>query len=454
MDVSLREGWISADFERARDQDISRWLEKELARPSALGSHDLLVATMAEAGIPWSVAIGPKGRVPVEENGAGGARAGAGRLPGSPIESISTETAWSPRRLNRLAASLGASTYLEIGVARGDTFRAVKVADRTGVDPAFGFDTLELVDEATSLHEITSDQFFQSLPPAQTFDLVFLDGLHTFEQTYRDLCNVLIHSHPRTVVLIDDTKPSDVYSALRDFHKAIEYRSSAGSANSDTSWHGDTFKVVFALHDFHPGLDYRTIVGSGNPQTLVWRSTRGWRSPALESMESISRLSYFDLLESIQVLRESPEDDAIDRCVRELGSGSKAPFQTSKITIDVVEPAIVDRNVLLGRTIEQPRTPAAIDTNHLVISGWVVGREAAVKRVNVNSGNTTLEWMPVNLDRPDVVTAFPQVDHARSAGFRGALVLPLGRFELELEAVLADGTTHPLGSLAGEVSAP
>ena len=150
-----------------------------------------------------------------------------------------------------------------------------------------------MADELTSLHETTSDEFFQTLPPGKTFDLVFLDGLHTFEQTYRDVCNVLIHSHPNTAVLIDDTKPSDVYSSLRDPGKAMEYRKTTGS--DDHSWHGDTFKVVFALHDFHRGLDYRTIVGSGNPQTLIWRSKKGWGRPVLDWMEAIFPLTYFDL---------------------------------------------------------------------------------------------------------------------------------------------------------------
>ena len=96
----------------------------------------------------------------------------------------------------------------------------------------------------------------------------------------------------------------------------MQYRSALG--DDDLSWHGDTFKVVFALHDFHPGLNYRTIVGSGNPQTLVWRSKSRGRSRAPGSMEAISRLSYFDLLESIDVLRERSEDEAIQECVREV----------------------------------------------------------------------------------------------------------------------------------------
>ena len=47
-----------------------------------------------------------------------------------------------------------------------------------------------------------------SLFADHSLDLVYLDGLHTFEQTYRDLCNTLMHAHPATVILVDDTVPT------------------------------------------------------------------------------------------------------------------------------------------------------------------------------------------------------------------------------------------------------
>ena len=142
---------------------------------------------------------------------------------------LSGEGGWSPRRLNALAGSIGAATYLEVGVARGDTLRTNLRSRPHRCGPCLRIRyVLEMADESTSLHEVTSDQFFQSLAPDKTFDLVFLDGLHSFEQTYRDVCNVLLHSHPRTVVLIDDTKPRDVYSALPDSRRCVAVSISTG----------------------------------------------------------------------------------------------------------------------------------------------------------------------------------------------------------------------------------
>lgn len=222
----------------------------------------------------------------------------------------------SARRIKAIAEGLNARIYLEIGVNKGQTFLNVTIPQKTAVDPKFLFDVSTLTDKNVTLKETTSDIFFSTLPITLTYDVIFIDGLHTFEQTYRDLCNSLLHSHERTILLIDDTKPNDVYSAVPHQRKAVRYRKQAGGQGSQ--WHGDVFKMVFALHDFHSALNYRTIVGSGNSQTLVWRSNNGWREPLFNSLERISRLTYFDLLDHINILRECSEDEAVSLCLNEL----------------------------------------------------------------------------------------------------------------------------------------
>jgi hypothetical protein len=224
----------------------------------------------------------------------------------------------SARRIDRLAAGLGARTYLEIGVARGVTFRDVRIAERTGVDPGFKVAAHRLAGPGIDLVETTSDAFFAGTTPERVWDIVFIDGLHEFEQTYRDLCNVLLHSHPRTAILVDDTWPSDVYSSVREQERALAVRRSQ-IGDERRIWHGDVFKVVFAIHEFHTGLDYVTITQGGNPQTLVWRAS-DTREPLGWTFEQISRLTYFDLLDHQEVLRPSGEDEAIERCLASIGA--------------------------------------------------------------------------------------------------------------------------------------
>jgi hypothetical protein len=220
------------------------------------------------------------------------------------------------RRVNALARGVAAQTYLEIGVAEGETFVQVEVPTRTGVDPTFLFDTSAHVNDRTTLLPITSDEYFTSLAPNVTFDLIFLDGLHTFEQSYRDLCSALLHSQSRTVILIDDTVPSDVYSALPDRARALRFR--GRSESTKRGWHGDVYKVVLAIHDYHIGLNYRTLVGSGNPQTLVWRESGCYREPHFPSFEEISRFSYFDLVDNFALMQTGSEDEAIELCMQAL----------------------------------------------------------------------------------------------------------------------------------------
>jgi hypothetical protein len=228
----------------------------------------------------------------------------------------SSATNFSARRINRLAKLLASKTYVEIGVSAGTTFHAVDIATKTAVDPTFGFAVKDFENRNTCFLETTSDDFFSSLSSSQTYDQYFIDGLHTFEQTLRDLSNALMHSHRRTVWLIDDTKPNDVFSSLRDYRDTFRFRDMIGS--DDRSWHGDVFKVVFYIHDFCPGLNYRTIVGSGNIQTLAWRSKHDKRDVLFNDLEKISRLDYFAMQDHLDVLRECSEDEAIELCIAEV----------------------------------------------------------------------------------------------------------------------------------------
>lgn len=223
----------------------------------------------------------------------------------------------SARRINALAKRLGARRYLEIGVSTGATFRDVRVAERVAVDPRFRFDTAELASETTHLHAMPSDRYFAEVADSRPFDIAFIDGLHVFEQVVRDLTNTLARTTARSAILIDDTLPVDVYSAHRQQGAAIRLRREAGGKGG--AWHGDVFKIVFMIHDFFPFLDYRTILGSGNPQTLVWRAEGLARKPVFDSLEAISRLTWFDLQDRHAVLQPATEAEAIDLCCQAIG---------------------------------------------------------------------------------------------------------------------------------------
>jgi hypothetical protein len=188
---------------------------------------------------------------------------------------------YSPRRINRLLSAFPAgSGYLEIGVLRGFTFENVEAATRCGVEPRPRFDTTRLPPGA-SIYIGTSDDFFSTLDGTRQFDLVFLDGLHTFRQTYRDLINAL-RVCPSGLLLIDDVVPADSASAIPDRDEAIEERKRRQIAGPNM-WHGDVFKVVVAVSRYHASqLNWCTIIDKGNPQTIVWRKSPGEEVQAVD----------------------------------------------------------------------------------------------------------------------------------------------------------------------------
>lgn len=183
----------------------------------------------------------------------------------------------SARRIQQIGTIVNATSYLEIGVESGRTFNSLSFESKTAVDPAFLFSVPKPVPGKLAFHEEPSDEFFRKLPNKQKYDLIFIDGLHTWDQTYRDFCNSLLHSRRRTVIILDDTVPCDEFSALRDAAECVKLRSISNSptkSQDPLAWHGDTYKSLILIKLFHPSLDYATITDGENPQTVVWSAKR------------------------------------------------------------------------------------------------------------------------------------------------------------------------------------
>jgi hypothetical protein len=85
----------------------------------------------------------------------------------------------------------GYRTYLEIGCWNDDCFSKIVATHKVGVDPRSG-GTLRL----------TSDDFFSR--NAARFDLIFIDGLHLYEQVRKDIEHSLdVLEEGGTIVLHD-----------------------------------------------------------------------------------------------------------------------------------------------------------------------------------------------------------------------------------------------------------
>lgn len=173
----------------------------------------------------------------------------------------------SSRRINAVLRSRGGRTaYLEVGVQYGRTLEDVASHVRWAVDPMPLFDPAAVPDGVT-LFTATSDEFFHELDEATRFDVIFLDGLHEFRQTYRDIVNASAHLSPGGLIVVDDVVPRDRFAAISDQSEALAARRRAGL--KDAHWQGDVYKAVAALHRYHPEVGLRTVVGSGNAQSFL-----------------------------------------------------------------------------------------------------------------------------------------------------------------------------------------
>jgi hypothetical protein len=174
-------------------------------------------------------------------------------------------------RLNALARINSASTYLEVGVFQGETLEKVNVPCKVAVDPKFMFDYKSLASPTLHFHQVTSDVFFETQATKfQKFDLIYLDGLHTFEQTFRDFQNSLNFSHEKSIWLIDDTCPTSWLASLRN-HLFVKMIYALINAKT-RSWMGDVYKTIFEIHSQYMEMNYATFSGHG--QTAVWFEKR------------------------------------------------------------------------------------------------------------------------------------------------------------------------------------
>lgn len=195
----------------------------------------------------------------------------------NPLSLRSLETS---ELINCIAKSIDAHSYLEIGVETGLTFNQVKILQKTGVDPRFQFDYQGDLRTNLSFHEITSDEFFKKLAKNeikyQKFDLVFIDGLHVFEQVVKDFMNVINHMNLGGVIVIDDTVPIDEFSVLPSQKDCYRLRIESGRHN-DGSWHGDVYKLIYVLSKNDKNkIRIATVTDLSNPKTVVWKEDGDW----------------------------------------------------------------------------------------------------------------------------------------------------------------------------------
>lgn len=141
--------------------------------------------------------------------------------------------------INHLIKKNSYKSYLEIGV-------------NTPAQPGWSHDSIDIelkhgVDPNPDVHAtfpVPSDEFFAT-HIKQKYDIIFIDGLHIFEQAYRDIINALKWLNDNGTIVVHDCNPTKEITQRRE--------------RASDVWHGDVWKAILKLRTKNPDVDLYTV---------------------------------------------------------------------------------------------------------------------------------------------------------------------------------------------------
>lgn len=179
------------------------------------------------------------------------------------------------------------SNYLEIGVKKGKLFLKVKARKKIAVDPIFKIRPNKkikaLLSDAKNIfneyYEMTSDSFFEKhrrrLLRLNGLDLTFVDGLHTYDQTLKDVENCLVYLNPDGVIAMHDCNPATAAQAVPAASR--EQAAKVTIPDQTKEWSGDVWKTIAHLRSTRKDLKICVldcdhgigIITRGQPETML-----------------------------------------------------------------------------------------------------------------------------------------------------------------------------------------
>jgi hypothetical protein len=125
--------------------------------------------------------------------------------------------------INLALKKTDAKKYLEIGCDEDRIFNKVICDYKVGVDPTRG-----------GTHRMTSDEFFST--NKEKFDVVFIDGLHIYDQVSRDFYNSLDSLNDNGIIILHDMMPRLPSEAITPIPNG-----------KPKNWLGDVWRLAFDL---------------------------------------------------------------------------------------------------------------------------------------------------------------------------------------------------------------
>ena len=122
--------------------------------------------------------------------------------------------------INEIIKLKNFNDYLEIGCDQNQLFSKIEIENKTGVDPESGGNI-----------KTTSDDFFST--NTKKFDIIFIDGLHIYEQVKKDILNSINCLNDGGIVLVHDCMPDSLAKQAVPRFKM--------------KWNGDVWKSIVEL---------------------------------------------------------------------------------------------------------------------------------------------------------------------------------------------------------------
>jgi hypothetical protein len=161
--------------------------------------------------------------------------------------------------------------YVETGVHTGESLKLANCA-AIGIDPYPLLTRTQKPSELIAAME--SDEYFDRHKEdwERKIDLGFIDGMHRFENAWRDFLNMEHNATTGSVIAFDDVLPYTKFMAARDMVPG--------------DWTGDVWRVFYLLSEKRPDLRLQLVDTVPTGTLLVWQldplvrdQMDWWRTP-------------------------------------------------------------------------------------------------------------------------------------------------------------------------------
>ncbi len=142
--------------------------------------------------------------------------------------------------------------YLEIGVFVGQNYLQVQPEFAVAVDPVPKIPKLEELPGHKKYYPIPSDDYFPELCKKDFpdgLDIVFIDGLHTYDQSLKDVINCLPFLNSDGWIIMHDCYPKYEAASWPSMEKSMQHPTFKGV------WNGDVYKSILWLRSFRNDLE-------------------------------------------------------------------------------------------------------------------------------------------------------------------------------------------------------